>query len=174
MTTLKLRANGIHSVSFFTACNLEDLFLDGEDFSFDKKVVAQEVDDMDKEDEDIEDLEYYAVNDLTERVAMLNTIYEPRIYDIDIALECGLIPFSNEYYGDQYRQFLAYGGCGMDMTPRLEAYQYLVDGTIDRNGELYKMFVGSSNNKSFFYGQLNQVAIDKIKHAIELYQANNN
>lgn len=129
---------------------------------------------MDKEDEDIEDLEYYAIYDLTEKVSIFNTIFEPRIYDIDIALECALIPFENEYYEDEHKQFLAYGGCGMDMTPRLEAYQYLVDGTMDEGGELYRMFTGSSNNESYFYDLLNKTAIDKIRHAIELYQANNN
>jgi len=54
------------------------------------------------------------------------TVYfKPAIWDEDIAWECGLFPFY--YEGEGY---LALGGCGMDLSPRLDAYQALVDGSI--------------------------------------------
>jgi len=54
------------------------------------------------------------------------TVYfKPAIWDEDVAWECGLFPF---YYEDE--GYLALGGCGMDLSPRLDAYQALVDGSI--------------------------------------------
>lgn len=58
--------------------------------------------------------------------------FEPLIFDEAIALECGLIPFA--YRGIN---MLALAGCGMDLSPKLDAYQALVHNTIDKNSRLF-------------------------------------
>jgi len=60
------------------------------------------------------------------------TVYfQPDIEDIEAAIECGLIPF---YYNGEF--YLALGGCGMDLSPKLDAYQALTDGTVPPNSKL--------------------------------------
>lgn len=63
-------------------------------------------------------------NDI-EALAYWTIYFKPCIWDEDVAWEVGLIPFSFE--GENY---LALGGCGMDLSPKLDAYQALTDGTI--------------------------------------------
>lgn len=55
-----------------------------------------------------------------EALAYWTVYFEPRIYDADIAIRCGLTPFT---YKDT--EYLALGGCGMDLSPRLQAYMML-------------------------------------------------
>jgi len=86
------------------------------------------------------DLEYKDEDDLQEQVDQLfweNLGYwpvylEPLIFNEEIALECSLTPFT--YKGVN---MLALSGCGMDLSPRLDAYQALVDNTIDNNSSLF-------------------------------------
>ena len=58
--------------------------------------------------------------------------FEPIIFNEAIALECGLTPFTHEGKG-----MLALSGCGMDLSPRLDSYQALVDGTIDKHSRFF-------------------------------------
>ena len=61
---------------------------------------------------------------------MYNYVYEPRIYDEEVAHLCHLIPFEIQTR-DEDIKLLSFGGCGMDMTYKLEAYQLLADGSYD-------------------------------------------
>lgn len=60
-----------------------------------------------------------------EILAYWTIYYEPDIFDENIAWEVGLFPF--EYDG---LTLLALGGCGMDLSPRLDAYQALTVGSV--------------------------------------------
>lgn len=60
-----------------------------------------------------------------EALAYWTIYFQPRIEDEDLAWRLGLIPF--HFDGEFY---LALGGCGMDLSPKLDAYQALTDGTI--------------------------------------------
>lgn len=60
-----------------------------------------------------------------EALAYWTIYFRPDIWDEETAWRVGLVPF--RFDGDDY---LALGGCGMDLSPRLDAYQALVDGTI--------------------------------------------
>ena len=54
------------------------------------------------------------------------TIYfQPRIENEELAWKLNLIPF---WFDDTF--YLALGGCGMDLSPKLDAYQALTDGTV--------------------------------------------
>ena len=68
-----------------------------------------------------------------EILAYWTIYYEPDIFDENIAWEVGLFPF--EYDG---LALLALGGCGMDLSPKLDAYQALTDGSIPARSEFLK------------------------------------
>lgn len=62
--------------------------------------------------------------------------FKPLRYDEEAAFKCDLMPFK---YSNEYEDLglLALGGCGMDLSPKLDAYQALVDGTIDKHSKLF-------------------------------------
>jgi hypothetical protein len=100
------------------------------------------------------------------------TYFEPRRYDEEIALKCSLIPFKlyNSNF-DESTELLAYGGCGMDMSARLEAYQYLTAQTVDKNSTLYKILNGNYeddpkdkwNEEKTWASVVGQDVLDEIK-----------
>lgn len=58
--------------------------------------------------------------------------FEPPIFDADLARKCGLVPFT--YHGDDgIKNLLALAGCGMDLSPKLDAYQALMSGSLPRD-----------------------------------------
>jgi hypothetical protein len=63
-----------------------------------------------------------------EALAYWTVYFQPRIENEELAWELNLIPFwfDGEFY-------LALGGCGMDLSPKLDAYQALTDGTVPRS-----------------------------------------
>lgn len=64
-------------------------------------------------------------------LAYWSTYYSPARENIEAAIECNLIPF---YYENKF--YLALSGCGMDLSPLLDAYQALVDKTLPKNTKL--------------------------------------
>ena len=106
------------------------------------------------EDEDEDEREWQAIEQLKEDLSYWIVYYEPHREDVNAAIECDLIPF--EYDG---RFFLALGGCGMDLSPKLDAYQALTDGTIPPESKLF------SDRKYFEYvvgKELTKKVIEKI------------
>lgn len=83
--------------------------------------------------EDDDEREWEAIERLREDLLYWVVYYEPHREDVNAAIECGLIPF--KYDG---RFFLALGGCGMDLSPKLDAYQALTDGTIPPESTLFR------------------------------------
>ena len=72
-----------------------------------------------------------------EDALMYEWVYAPRIYNEKVAYLCDLIPFKLITPAAEYK-FLSFGGCGMDMTYKLEAYQLLADGSYDTNSNFAK------------------------------------
>jgi hypothetical protein len=70
---------------------------------------------------------------LFESLSYWTVYFEPQFEDVSAALEAGLVPF---YYRDTF--YLALGACGMDLSPKLDAYQAVVSGTIPRDSQLFK------------------------------------
>ena len=77
--------------------------------------------------------------------------YSPDYYNESLAYECGLVPFQ---FDD--KKLLALGGCGMDLSPKLDAYQALANRTIDKNSTFFKQ-------KDYF----SYVVGDKITQRVE-------
>jgi hypothetical protein len=84
-------------------------------------------------------------DDIIDDILIYNYVYEPAIYEPEVAVEVGLIPF--EIYDDDGNSLslLAIGGIGMDLSPLLDAYQLFVDGSIDPNSTFF------SDRKYFKY-----------------------
>jgi len=67
-----------------------------------------------------------ALDELYEALQYCLWYYESSVIDVKTALKCSLVPFQLRGFF-----FLALGGCGMDLSPKLDAYQVLTAHTID-------------------------------------------
>jgi hypothetical protein len=80
-------------------------------------------------------------NDFFEDINGHYTLYEPTMFNEEIALDCGLIPFI--YKGDNNYELLALGDSGFDpsikinLLFKLDAYQVLTDNSIDEHSSFF-------------------------------------
>ena len=153
--------SGLYEATFFTKHKIHfseefgngNIYMDFEDFIYPYEIGYHEGDSnenlTDQEKETIEITKEYIRHNYHERASWMPTVFEPIIFNKKIALECDLIPFTLETE-DKTLQLLALGGCGMDLSPRLDAYQFLTDNTIDKNSlyftdqNYFKNVVGES------------------------------
>ena len=84
--------------------------------------------------------------------------FEPLVFNEEIALECGLTPFS---YKDI--NMLALSGCGMDFSPRLDAYQALSHNTIDKHS---RFFASANECDKYFEYVVGEAITKKVFTAI--------
>ena len=118
-----------HKIDFSEEFGNENIYMDFDDFILPHEIGYHEWDSNENlTDEEKEEIQH----DYYERAGWLPTVFAPIIFNEKIALECGLIPFTLETE-DKTLQLLALGGCGMDLSPRLDAYQFLTHNTIDEN-----------------------------------------
>lgn len=114
----------------------------------------KEDDENDNEGEDDEELN----NLFWEGLSYKTVYFKPLEYNEEIAFECGLIPF--KYCGEEKElELLALGGVGMDLSPRLDAYQALTDGTIDKGSKLF-------SEKRYFQQVVGKELTEKVLKAI--------
>jgi hypothetical protein len=81
---------------------------------------------------DDRELRTRAREDLFEELAYWRVYFEPEVEDVDAALRTGLTPF--EYMRTFY---LALGAAGMELSPKLDAYQALTYGSVPGNSKLF-------------------------------------
>jgi len=77
--------------------------------------------------------ESYSTSAFIEAMAYWTIYFQPDRVDWEVAWKCGLYPF--EYYGTF---MLALGGCGMDLSPKLDAYQALTSESISESSQLFR------------------------------------
>lgn len=85
---------------------------------------------------DIDEIKTQARDSLIESLCYWSVYFQPPSYYegcVEEALEVGLIPF---YYENAF--FIALGGAGMDLSPKLDAYQALIDGTLPSNSLFFR------------------------------------
>ena len=82
--------------------------------------------------------------------------YEPLIFEEEIALECGLIPFVLKV---DRLCLIAISVCGSDLSPRLDTYQALTNNTIDENSYLFSDF-------DYFQSVVGKELTEKVLQAI--------
>ncbi len=149
--------SGLYLEPFFTKhkhleldyCSLYQEMIESDDFHL---YVEYYGDDLDCEDD--QELRQQ-VGDLTlEKISYWSTYFEPLIFNKHIALECNLTPFI--HHGTK---LLALSGCGMDLSPRLDAYQALTDGTIDKKSHLF-------TELGYFEHVIGSSLAEKVKQAV--------
>ena len=85
------------------------------------------------EDEDNEDrIREIIEESFFEALSYWPIYFEPLVFNEKTALECGLIPFVFEDI-----KLLSLAGYGMDLLPKLEAYQVLTCGMIDKRSKYF-------------------------------------
>lgn len=94
--------------------------------------------------------------DPTEAMAYWTVYFEPREFDPVVARECHLVPFYWRPRESEDLDLLALGGCGMDMSPKLDAYQALVDGTLPAGSMLL-----SGINRDYCVSMLGEATYEK-------------
>jgi len=103
-------------------------------------------------------------HDLQEKAFILNTAWEPRIWDEETAYLCHLLPFKLITENEDY-ELLSLSGCGMDLSYKLEAYMLLVDGSYDEYGYFAKdgiaYFEKMYGEKSLVVGAIKEMLLNK-------------
>lgn len=127
--------SGLYEETFYTKHNI-DFYSNNivyEDIEYNSELLAEHYkSDLGFEYSD-EDDRWEQVNKmLWDALSHWSIYFEPLVFNEEIALECGLTPFT--YKGIN---MLALSGCGMDLSPRLDAYQTLAHNTIDRNSRFF-------------------------------------
>ena len=90
-------------------------------------------------------------NNTYEALAYWTVYFEPGFEDVEVAQEVGLTPFT--YNGTFY---LALGGCGMDLSPKLDAYIALTSGSIPSDS-------GFFNDKNYLEYVVGKGTMKKIE-----------
>lgn len=117
--------------------------------------------DWDEQDED--EISELVDEEFWDSLSMWMVYFEPLIFNEQVALECGLTPFS--YYceiSDRELQLLALSSCGRDLSPRLDAYQALTDKTIDKNSK----FFGDEHSGNYFTYVVGQDIAQRVNQAL--------
>ena len=126
--------SGLYEPPFFTkhrialdkiTSNIDDLSYD---FDLLSNYYREQIEDEDNEDRIREIVE----ENFFEALSYWPIDFEPLVFNEKTALECALIPFVFED-----TKLLALGGCGMDLTPKLDAYQLLTCGIIDKKSKYF-------------------------------------
>jgi hypothetical protein len=109
----------------------EELIEENNYFEDEIQEYINELDEEDKENDE-EELRSEAIDSIIEKIIIWLVYFEPQEFNKEIAKKCGLVAFT---YNDI--ELLGLNGCGMDFSPRLDAYQALTTGTIDKNSKLF-------------------------------------
>jgi len=117
---------------------------------------------VENDTEEYAELHDNVTSDLYETALMYNTLYIPRIYNEETALKCSLVPFRFNN-----NRVLALGDCGMDLSPKLELYQFLVSGSFDNKSDLYKIIAeDKAQLENHFIDCTYESAIEDVKNIL--------
>ncbi len=171
---IKLRRvfSGIHIETFYKdyylpQFNLQEKLWDGyhdiiiPDFIIQEE--AKENYDVADFDNDEEEMLGTVRNTIIDDALMYNWVYAPRVYNEEVAHLCHLIPFRLITSEEDY-ELLSFGGCGMDMTYKLEAYQLLADDSYDANSNFAKQGI---KYFEYYYGKESRI-LKEIKKRSDL------
>ena len=130
----KFYNSGLYQAPFFRQHKIEThrIYTCIDDISYDfallSEYYADEIEDEDHEDKIMQIVE----ENFFEALSYWPIYFEPLVFNEKTALECGLIPFVFEDI-----KLLALAGCGMDLSPKLDAYQLLTCGMIDKKSKYF-------------------------------------
>ena len=147
----KFYSSGLYREPFYKKHHLYMEDINIEDVYYDRELLS-EVWSEDEEDEKGDRLFELVHQRFWENLSLYNTYYEPMIFDEGFALECELTPFKYDDMG-----LLALSGCGMDLSPKLDAYQVLTQRKIDPDSEFF-----SVNNQEYFRSVIGDEIMNKM------------
>lgn len=145
MQKIKFYNSGLYDEpSFYKTYNTEDLLVEDYElyvnYNYDlMKTRYSEAELENLDDNQIADLIY---DDFHTDINARDALYSPRIFNEEIALDCGLIPFTYKTEGDIILSLLATGVQGYEYTIgarsliKLSAYQILTHDTLDEKSIL--------------------------------------
>lgn len=87
---------------------------------------------------DVDEIRSELHGNAMEGLAFWTVYFEPPYMDRDIATQCELIAFTYERPDNTDLELLALGGCGMDLSPKLDAYQALLSNTLPADSKLIR------------------------------------
>lgn len=158
-TNKNLIPSGLYDTPFYTTQHMSVMNVDLDIIEFNMDLVKQHV--LDREDYENATEEYFedeVQEEFYNKVFMYN--YYRKVsrnnYSEENAYKCDLIPF--KITGDDEDTYcLALGGCGMDLSPRLDAYYFLQTGNMDPSSRYF------SDDKDYF----KSLVSEEIFNAIE-------
>jgi len=159
-TNKNLIPSGLYDTPFYITEHMNTLEVDVDIIEFNMDLAKQHV--LDKDDYvsiSEEDFEDEVKHEFYNKVFMYN--YYRKVnkndYNEEDAYKCDLIPFQlTGDYEDTY--CLVLGGCGMDLSPRLDAYYFLQTGNMDPASMYF-----CEGNKDYF----KSLVSEEIFNAIE-------
>ena len=158
--SIKFFNSGLYEETFYIMHKI-DFYNDHaacEEVEYDRELLASHyVNDLGLEYRDEDDKWEQVDQIFWDNLSYWSIYFEPRMFNEKIALECGLTPFSYEGVN-----MLALSACGMDLSPRLDAYQTLLHNTIDRNSKFF-----SALNQEYFKGVVGKEVMKKMKRILK-------
>ena len=143
-----------HEIDFYTdhrAC---------EEVEYDHELLAEYYKDRlyyeYSEDNDNWEQEIYEI--FWDNLSYWSTYFQPLVFNEEIALECGLTPFTYKKI-----DMLALSGCGMDFSPRLDSYQALSHNSIDKHS---RFFSSANECDKYFEYVVGEAVTKKVLQAI--------
>lgn len=148
MQKFKFFNSGLYNKPFYSIYDTKTIIADNIDFrkncNYNKNLMRTRYSECELSDLEEDQVNEIIDGDFFEDVQTHHTLYEPLIYNEEVALDCGLIPFI--YNGDNKCALLALGNSGFDWSVKgnllfkLDAYQALTYNSIDELSPLFDTY----------------------------------
>ena len=112
----------------------------------------------------VDDARQAVIDDEIEGLGFCTIYYEPDVFDAEAAHKCNLTPFCFEADNGNVQHLLALAGGGQDLSPKLDAYQALTVGSIDKSSMILREsdYARSLIGKNLLDEVLQRTACDPI------------
>jgi len=149
-------SSGLYLEPFFTKhrIDLDRMYNCMDDISYNFTLLSNYYRDGIEDEQDEDEIRAIVDERFFEALSYWTIYFEPIIFNEKAALECDLIPFIFENIN-----LLALAGCGMDLSPKLDAYQALTDNTIDKGSRLF-------TDNGYFEHVVGSSLAEKVKQVI--------
>ena len=150
-----LQDSGLHNTAFFTTkyISQDKLGMDIDNIEWNRELHREySIDEDDLIELSEDEIDERVREDFYQAAFIYNYYRQVDKYDYDEedAYKCKLVPFTiYDYDEDTTTYLLAIGGCGMDLSPKLDAYFFLQTGKMDpassyfRDKDYFKSLVSS-------------------------------
>jgi hypothetical protein len=154
----KFLSSGLYEPPFFTKHRIEfhKIASNIDDISYDFILVSNYYQDLIEGEQDEDRIREIIEESFFEALRYLPLYFEPLVFNEKTALECGLIPFIF-----QDIKLLSLAGYGMNLSPKLDAYQVLVCGMIDKRSTYFH-----KREKAYFEHVVGKGVYEKLEQIL--------